>query len=209
MVDVAPLSMGIETLGGVFTRIIDRNTTIPTKKSQVFSTAADNQTVVSIRVLQGEREMAADNKFLGRFDLVGIPACHRGVPQIEVIFDMDANGIMKVSAQDKGTGKETNIVIQPSGGLNKEEIEKMVKNAELMKEQDNVKKEVVEIQNHLDSSIYSTEKSLGEHKSKLKQSTVEEAEQSLGKAREILKSTDLSALKEVKVELDGVAMKIG
>merc|ERR1712087_831185 len=151
LLDVTPLSLGIETLGGVFTRLITRNTTIPTKKSQVFSTAADNQTQVGIKVLQGEREMAADNKMLGQFDLVGIPPAPRGVPQIEVTFDIDANGIVNVGASDKSTGKKTNITIQSSGGLSDAEIEKMVNEAEAMREEDEKKKAAVETKNQAES----------------------------------------------------------
>ncbi|HSA82462.1 MAG TPA: molecular chaperone DnaK, partial [Geminicoccaceae bacterium] len=163
LLDVTPLSLGIETLGGVFTRLIDRNTTIPTKKSQVFSTAEDSQSAVTIRVFQGEREIAAQNKLLGQFDLVGIPPAPRGVPQVEVTFDIDANGIVNVSAKDKGTGKEQQIRIQASGGLSEREIEQMVKEAQEHAEEDRQRKEQIEARNHADSLIYSTEKSLKEH----------------------------------------------
>ena len=167
LLDVTPLSLGIETLGGVSTKLIDKNTTIPTKKSQVFSTAEDNQPAVSIRVLQGEREMAADNKLLGNFELVGIPPAARGTPQIEVTFDIDANGIVSVSAKDKGTGKEQKIQIQASGGLSDEEIKNMVKDAEANKEADKKKREAVDVRNQADSLIFSTEKSLKEHGDKV------------------------------------------
>merc|ERR1711934_1277032 len=167
LLDVTPLSLGIETLGGVFTRLINRNTTIPTKKSKVFSTAQDGQTQVGIKVLQGEREMAADNKTLGQFDLVGIPPAPRGVPQVEVTFDIDANGIVNVSAKDKGTGKEQQIQIQASGGLSDNDIEKMVDEAKVHAEEDKSKKEAVETRNQADSMVYSTEKSLKEHGDKL------------------------------------------
>lgn len=172
LLDVTPLSLGIETLGGVFTRLISRNTTIPTKKSQVFSTAADGQTQVQIKVHQGEREMAADNKILGEFTLVGIPPAPRGVPQIEVVFDIDANGIVHVSARDKGTGKEQQIVIQSSGGLSKDEIENMVKNAEQFAQADRVRKERVEAINQAEGIVHDTETKMEEYKSQLPQEEV-------------------------------------
>lgn len=209
LVDVAPLSLGIETLGGVFTRLIDRNTTIPTKKGQVFSTAADNQTQVSIRVFQGEREMANDNKFLGQFELIGVPPSPRGVPQIEVTFDIDANGIMRVSAKDKATGKDQHIVIQPSGGLSKDEIDKMVKKAEAMREEDKKKRDVVEVKNYLDTHIHNTEKSLNEHRAKLDQSAITAIETALTEAGEAMAADDLERMNQAKANLDTAAMKIG
>ena len=167
LLDVTPLSLGIETLGGIFTRLIDRNTTIPTKKSQIFSTAADNQTAVTIRVFQGEREMANDNKLLGQFDLVGIPSAPRGLPQIEVTFDIDANGIVHVSAKDMATQKEQSIKITASSGLSKEEVDQLVKDAQAHTEEDKKKRELVELKNQADTLIYSTEKNLSEHGDKI------------------------------------------
>src|SRR4030095_11533602 len=167
LLDVTPLSLGIETLGGVFTKLIDKNTTIPTRKGQVFSTAADNQSAVTIRVFQGEREMAADNKLLGQFDLVGIPAAPRGVPQVEVTFDIDANGIVHVGAKDLGTGKEQSIQITASSGLNKDEIDKMVKDAAAHADEDRKKRETIDARNSLDGLIYQTEKTLGENAASL------------------------------------------
>ena len=187
LLDVTPLSLGIETLGGVFTRLIDRNTTIPTKKAQVFSTAEDNQTAVTIRVFQGEREMAADNKMLGQFDLVGMPPAPRGVPQIEVTFDIDANGIVNVSAKDKGTGKEQQIRIQASGGLSDNDIEKMVKDAEAHAEEDKKRKEQVEAKNHAEALIHSTEKSLAEHGSKVGEPERRAIEDALAALKEAVK----------------------
>ena len=209
LVDVTPLSLGLETLGGVFTRIIDRNTTIPTKKTQVFSTAADSQTQVTIRVFQGEREMAADNKLLGSFELVGIPPAPRGLPQIEVAFDIDANGIMKVSAKDKATNKDQSMVIQPSGGLSKDEIDRMIKKAEEMKEQDKKKREGIEIKNELDSSIVRTEKSLSEHKDKIGSEIVQEIEKEIQNAKDILATDDVEKMTEAKTKLEQSALKIG
>ncbi len=209
LVDVAPLSLGIETLGGVFTRIIERNTTIPTKKTQVFSTAADGQTQVSIRVFQGEREMANDNKFMGQFELIGMTPAPRGVPQVEVAFDIDANGIMKVSAKDQATGKDQSMVIKPSGGLSGDEIDNMVKNAEEHRESDKKKKEGVELKNNLDSQINNCKKSLSEHKDKLTPEVVTEVETAMTEATEALQSEDLDKMTNAKNNLDQASMKIG
>ncbi|XP_076244622.1 heat shock protein 70 cognate 5 isoform X2 [Calliopsis andreniformis] len=198
LLDVTPLSLGIETLGGVFTRLISRNTTIPTKKSQVFSTAADGQTQVEIKVHQGEREMASDNKLLGQFTLVGIPPAPRGVPQIEVTFDIDANGIVHVSARDKGTGKEQQIVIQSSGGLSKDEIENMVKNAEQYAKQDKVKKERVEAVNQAEGIIHDTESKLEEFKPQLPQDECDKLRELVAKMRETLAKKDDMEPEEIK-----------
>lgn len=209
LVDVTPLSLGIETLGGVFTRIIDRNTTIPTKKTQVFSTAADNQTQVNIKVYQGEREMCLDNKFLGQFDLVGVPPSPRGVPQIEVAFDIDANSIMKVSAKDQATGKDTSIVIQPSGGLSKTEIENMVKKAEEMKVEDELKREGIDVKNSLDNQIYNSEKTLGEHEAQISTELAEEIRGIIAETKTAMEAQELESMKECKTRLDQATMKIG
>ena len=209
LLDVTPLSLGIETLGGVFTRLIDRNTTIPTRKSQTFSTADDSQTAVTIRVAQGEREMAADNKMLGQFDLVGIPPAPRGIPQIEVTFDIDANGIVNVSAKDKATGKEQQIRIQASGGLSDSEIEKMVKEAEANAAEDKRKKEVAEARNGADSLIHSTEKSLAEHGDKVSGSEKSAIEEEVKALKAVLESGDAAAIKAKTEALAKASMKLG
>ncbi|KAF8049244.1 hypothetical protein N665_2264s0012 [Sinapis alba] len=199
LLDVTPLSLGIETLGGVFTRLITRNTTIPTKKSQVFSTAADNQTQVGIRVLQGEREMASDNKLLGEFDLVGIPPSPRGIPQIEVTFDIDANGIVTVSAKDKTTGKEQQITIRSSGGLSEDDIQKMVRDAELHAQKDKERKDLIDTKNTADTTIYSIEKSLGEYREKIPSEVAKEIEDAVADLRTASSGDDLN---EIKAKID-------
>ena len=209
LLDVTPLSLGIETLGGVSTKLIEKNTTIPTKKSQVFSTAEDNQPAVSIRVLQGEREMATDNKLLGNFELVGIAPAPRGVPQIEVTFDIDANGIVNVSAKDKGTGKEQKIQIQASGGLSDEEIEKMVKDAEANKEADKKKRESVDVRNQADTLIHSTEKNLKEHGSKISDAEKKAIEDASTAVKEALKGEDIEDIKKKTEALVQASMKLG
>jgi molecular chaperone DnaK len=209
LLDVTPLSLGIETLGGVFTRLIERNTTIPTKKSQVFSTADDNQQAVTIKVYQGEREMAADNKSLGNFDLTGIPSAPRGVPQIEVTFDIDANGIVSVQAKDKATGKEQQIRIQASGGLNESDIERMVKEAEANAEADKKRRETVEARNHAEGLVHQVEKNLSEYGDKIGAQEKGEAEAAIAAAKSAMEGTDVEALKGATDRLSQAAMKIG
>lgn len=209
LLDVTPLSLGIETLGGVFTRLIDRNTTVPTRKSQIFSTAEDNQTAVTIRVFQGEREMAADNKMLGQFDLVGIPNAPRGVPQVEVTFDIDANGIVSVSAKDKATGKEQQIRIQASGGLSDADIEKMVKDAELHAADDKKRKEAVEARNNAESLVHSTEKTISELGDKLPASDRSQVEADIAAVKNVMDSGDADSINAKVEALKQSAMKLG
>ncbi|MDZ4120951.1 MAG: molecular chaperone DnaK, partial [Candidatus Cloacimonadaceae bacterium] len=210
LLDVTPLSLGIETLGGVMTQLITRNTTIPTKKSNVFSTAADNQTAVTIHVLQGERPMAVDNKSLGRFDLVGIPSAPRGVPQIEVTFDIDANGLLHVSALDKGTGKEQSIKIDRAGNLNKDDIDRMIKDAEMHAEEDKIRQEFITAKNELDTLIFSTEKSLSEYGEKLSPTEKADIEEAVKEAKQAMeKSTEKAELDNIKETLGKKAQKLG
>lgn len=209
LLDVTPLSLGIETLGGVFTRLIDRNTTIPTKKSQVFSTADDNQTAVTIRVAQGEREMFSDNKSLGQFDLVGLPPAPRGMPQIEVTFDIDANGIVHVSAKDKSTGKEQKIRIEASGGLSDADIEKMVKDAEVNAEADKNRRHLIEARNHADSLVYSTEKSLKEYGDKIEEADKKAIEEAIEALKSVKDTDNLEDIKSKTESLTEVSMKLG
>jgi molecular chaperone DnaK len=208
LLDVTPLSLGIETLGGVFTKLIEKNTTIPTRKSQIFSTAADNQSAVTIRVFQGEREMAADNKLLGQFDLVGIPPAPRGVPQIEVTFDIDANGIVHVSAKDLGTGKEQSIQITASSGLTKEEVERMVREAAAHAEEDRKKRELVDARNQLDGLVYQTEKTLGEHGAELDAATKANIESALADAKKALESQDVTQVRSATEALNRASHKL-
>jgi molecular chaperone DnaK len=208
LLDVTPLSLGIETLGGVLTRLIEKNTTIPTRKSQIFSTAADNQPAVSIHVLQGEREMAANNKTLGRFELVGIPPAPRGLPQIEVTFDIDANGIVNVSAKDLGTGKEQSIRITASSGLTEEEIQQAVKEAEMHAEEDKKKRELVEAQNNADSLIYHTEKTVREMGDKVDDATKQNIEEHVQRLRAAMEGSDAEAIKKASEELMQASHKV-
>jgi molecular chaperone DnaK len=208
LLDVTPLSLGIETLGGVMTRLIEKNTTIPTRKSQVFSTAADNQPAVSIHVLQGEREMAPDNKTLGRFELVGIPPAPRGIPQIEVTFDIDANGIVNVGAKDQATGKEQSIQITASSGLSKEEIEKAVNEAEMHAEEDKAKKELIEARNHADALIYNTEKSLKDLGDKVDAETRTKVESAIEPLRKAMEGEDAAEIKRLSDELTQASHKV-
>jgi len=209
LLDVTPLSLGIETLGGVFTRLIDRNTTIPTKKSQVFSTAEDSQNAVTIRVFQGEREMAADNKALGQFDLLGIPPAPRGVPQIEVTFDIDANGIVSVTAKDKGTGKEQQIRIQASGGLSDADIQRMVKEAEANASEDKKRRELVETRNQADATIHSTEKSMKDFGDKIGAPEKAAIETALAELKTALEGEDKEAIEAKTNALAQASMKLG
>ncbi|UWQ14412.1 molecular chaperone DnaK [Aliiroseovarius sp. M344] len=209
LLDVTPLSLGIETLGGVFTRLIDRNTTIPTKKSQIFSTAEDNQNAVTLRVFQGEREMAADNKILGQFNLEDIPPAPRGLPQIEVTFDIDANGIVEVGAKDKGTGKEHKITIQASGGLSDDDIENMVKDAEANAEADKERKELVEAKNQAESLIHSTEKAMEEHNDKVDPTTIEAIELAIAALKDVMEEENADKIKSGIQNVTEAAMKLG
>jgi molecular chaperone DnaK len=209
LLDVTPLSLGIETLGGVFTRLIDRNTTIPTRKSQIFSTAEDTQTAVTIRVFQGEREMAADNKLLGQFSLVGIPSAPRGVPQIEVAFDIDANGIVNVSAKDKATGKEQQVRIQASGGLSDVDIEHMVKEAEEHAVEDKKQRELVDARNHADSMIHTSEKNLKEYGDKVGEDERKAIEDGIAALRQVIEGEDTEEIKAKTDALTQSAMKLG
>jgi len=208
LLDVTPLSLGIETLGGVMTRLIEKNTTIPCKKSQVFSTAADNQPAVSIHVLPGERQMAPDNRTLGRFELVGIPAAPRGVPQIEVSFDIDANGIVHVNAKDLGTGKEQSIKITASSGLSEAEIQNLVREAEAHAEEDKLRKELIETRNHADSLVYSVEKNVKDFGDKVDAAEKTKIEEAIAKTKKALEGDDIEAIKKAQDELMNVSHKL-
>ncbi len=208
LLDVTPLSLGVETMGGIMTKMIDRNTTIPTSKTEIYSTAADNQTSVEINVLQGERELARDNKSLGKFQLTGIPAARRGVPQIEVTFDIDANGIVTVSAKDKGTGKEQQITISGSTALSDEEVDRMVKDAEAHAEEDKRQKEEVEVRNQTDSLCYSTEQTIADLGDKVSADVKGEAEAAISEAKKALEGTDVDAIKAAGDKLQEVAYKL-
>jgi molecular chaperone DnaK len=208
LLDVTPLSLGIETLGGVSTKLIERNTTIPTRKSETFSTASDNQTSVEIKVLQGEREMARDNKLLGVFHLIGIPSAPRGMPQIEVTFDIDANGILNVSAKDLGTGKEQKITITASSGLSKDDIDKMVKDAQSHSDEDKRRREEIETRNHLDSLLYSTEKTLAENRAKLADADAKGLDDEIASARAALESGDAERMKQARESLEKASHKL-
>jgi len=208
LLDVTPLSLGIETLGGVFTKLIEKNTTIPTKKSQVFSTAADNQPAVEIHVLQGEREMATNNKTLGRFQLVGIPSAPRGMPQIEVTFDIDANGIVSVSAKDMGTGKEQSIKITASSGLSEDEINNLVKDAELHAEEDRKKRELIDARNMADSLVYTTEKSVTEAGDKVDEETKQNINQAVENLKKVMEGEDTEEIKRLSDELTQASHKL-
>jgi molecular chaperone DnaK len=209
LLDVTPLSLGIETLGGVFTRIIKRNTTIPTRKSDTFSTAADNQTSVTVKVLQGEREMAMDNKQLGIFELGGIPPAPRGVPQIEVIFDIDANGIVHVSAKDKATGKQNSVTVTSSGGLSKEDIERMVQQAEELRQADERKRESIDTKNNADAAIYNTEKMVNDYSDKIDSGLKDEVNQVIAELKGKMEADDLDGMKESLESLNNLSGKIG
>jgi molecular chaperone DnaK len=209
LLDVTPLSLGIETLGGVFTRIINRNTTIPTRKSQIFSTAADNQPSVTIKVLQGEREMATDNKLLGNFDLSGIPPSPRGMPQIEVTFDIDANGLVHVNAKDKATGKDTSITVQSSGGLSKADIERMVKDAERLKAEDEKKRSAIDTKNEADNTIYNIEKTMHEHKDRVPENVKNDLNQAISELKEKMASDDIEGMRQGIEKVKTVSLEIG
>ena len=209
LLDVTPLSLGIETLGAVFTRIINRNTTIPTRKSQIFSTAADNQPSVTIKVLQGEREMANDNKLLGNFDLTGIPPAPRGMPQIEVIFDIDANGLVHVTAKDKATNKDTSITVQSSGGLSKADIERMVKEAERLKSEDEKKRNAIDTKNEADNVIYNIEKTIHEHKDRIPENVKTDLDQAIAELKDHMAKDDVEGMRQGIEKVKTVSLEIG